>query len=86
MIYDIFRRFIQILDDDKCLLILDNRHGQLCILLEDVTTLNAAIENKRYKKQLHCDKLGETCLMAYDERKRMLSVCATDASKVRILR
>ena len=65
-----------------CLLILDNRHGQLYVFLEDITALNMAIERGRYKKQLHCDKLGQSRMMAYDERKRMLVVCGTDASKV----
>jgi hypothetical protein len=43
-----------------------------------------AIERGKYKKQLHCDKLGQAFVTAYDERKRMLAVCATDASKVSI--
>lgn len=79
-------RLIHILDDDKCLLILDNRHGQLFVFLEDITSLNMAIARGKCKKQLHRDKLGQTCMIAYDERKRILAVCGTDASKVGISR
>jgi hypothetical protein len=49
-----------------------------------MTALSMAIERGKYKKQLHCDKLGQAFVIAYDERKRMLAVCATDASKVSI--
>jgi hypothetical protein len=75
-------RFIQIIDGDMCLLILDNRRGKLYVFLEDITTLNMAIERGKYKKQLHRDKLGQTCVMAYDESKRMLAVCGTNARDV----
>ena len=77
-------RFIQIIDGDKCLLILDNRRGKLYVFLEDITTLNMAIERGKYKKLLHRDKLGQTCVMAYDESKRMLAVCGTNEREVSI--
>jgi hypothetical protein len=75
-------RFIQIIDGDMCLLISDNRRGKLYVFLEDITTLTMAIERGKYKKQLHRDKLGQTCVMAYDESKRMLAVCGTNAREV----
>jgi hypothetical protein len=75
-------RFIQIIDGDMCLLILDNRRGKLYVFLEDITTLNMALERGKYKKLLHRDKLGQTCVMAYDETKRMLAVCGTNAREV----
>jgi len=78
-------RFVQIINGDMCLLILDNRHGKLYVFLEDITTLNMAIERGKYKKLLHHDKLGQTCVMAYDESKRMLAVCGTNAREVSTL-
>lgn len=60
-----------------------NIAGEIPIFLERRGTIGGAIERHHMKKTLHCDKIGRDFLLAYDESKRMLVVCATE--KVRAL-
>ena len=47
------------------------------ILLERLSRIDGAIKNKAYAKFFHQDKIGQTCLFAFDESKRMLAVYAS---------
>jgi hypothetical protein len=47
------------------------------VLLERLSRIDNAIKNKAYAKFLHQDKIGRTCLFAFDESKRMLVVYAS---------
>jgi hypothetical protein len=47
------------------------------VLLERLSRIDAAIKNKAYAKFLHQDKIGRTCLFAFDESKRTLAVYAS---------
>jgi hypothetical protein len=47
------------------------------IYLDKLSHINAAIKNKLHAKVFHEDKIGQTCLFAFDESKRMLAVYAS---------
>ncbi len=77
--------FIQILEGNKCLLIIDDhtRHQErLLVFLEDLNDLDASVGRGRAKKTLFCDKIGHDVTIAYDERKRYLAICGTDLNRV----
>ncbi|TDL23180.1 hypothetical protein BD410DRAFT_721351 [Rickenella mellea] len=76
-------RNVCLLDDDKCLLIIDNGRGHLEIYLEVVTAMDRAIQRTACKKQLHKDKMGSNAIVAFDERKRMIAVCGCNAVHLR---
>jgi hypothetical protein len=65
-----FSRFVQLLDDERCLLVYRDHKGDLSIYLEPLTRLSSAIERASAKK-----KLRDQVLVAYDETKRMLTLC-----------
>ena len=44
------------------------------IFLDKLSRIDAAIEIKAYAKCFRQDKIGQTCLFAFDESKRMLAV------------
>ena len=45
------------------------------IFLDRLSGIDAAIKNKSYVKFFHGDKIGQSCLLAFDEAKRMLVLC-----------
>ena len=47
------------------------------IYLDKLSRIDAAIKNKARAKFFHRDKIGQTCLFAFDESKRMLAVYAS---------
>jgi hypothetical protein len=47
------------------------------VLLERLSRIDNAIKTKAYAKFLHQDKIGQTCLFAFDESKRTLAVYAS---------
>ena len=47
------------------------------IFLDKLSRIDAAIKNKAHAKFFHQDKIGQTCLFAFDESKRMLAVYAS---------
>ncbi len=61
----------------KCLLMVDDGRGIINIYLEQLSVLDNAIRQNRPRKVLHKDKLGENPVIAYDETKRMLLLCAS---------
>lgn len=67
----------QLLEKDKILLIVDDRRGDLAIYLESLAVIHGAVERHRPRKTLKRDKIGTDFLLAFDESKRMLSVCAS---------
>jgi hypothetical protein len=77
-------RHAQILDGGKLLLIIEDSEV-LCVYLDSPAALDHALSRGRSsaKRTLHRDKIGSDVILAYDEQKRMLSVCAS--SKVRVL-
>ena len=68
----------QLLQDERCLLAIQNANGEIKIFLERNDTVSQAIQRQISKKTLHTDKIGHDFLLTYDETKRMLAVCATE--------
>ncbi len=70
---------MHLLASGKCLLIVDDNlpEGNLNIYLEQLSMLDNAIQHNRHKKLLHKGKLGENLVIAFDEIKRMLLLCAS---------
>ncbi|KIJ09825.1 hypothetical protein PAXINDRAFT_102165 [Paxillus involutus ATCC 200175] len=66
----------QLLKDDKILLAVTDRQGDLYIYYESLTSIDGALSRRR-GKQMHAGKIGENFLLAFDESKRMLCVVAT---------
>ncbi|KAK0446846.1 hypothetical protein EV421DRAFT_1707226 [Armillaria borealis] len=71
--------YMHLLASGKCLLIVDDNRpgGNLNIYLEQLSVLDNAIQQNRPRKFLHKDKLGENFVIAFDEIKRMLLLCAS---------
>ncbi|KAF8840150.1 hypothetical protein BDN67DRAFT_904164 [Paxillus ammoniavirescens] len=66
----------QLLKDDKILLAVTDRQGNLYIYYESLASLDGAL-SRRHCKQMHAGKIGENFLLAFDESKRMLCIVAT---------
>ena len=64
-------------DEDRILLCLVDSQGNVIIFLNKLSGIDAAIKNKSFAKFLNQDKIGQTCLFAFDESKRMLVVYAS---------
>ena len=47
------------------------------IFLDKLNRIDATIRSKSHAKFFHQDKIGHTCLFAFDESKRMLAVYAS---------
>ncbi|KAK0202722.1 hypothetical protein DFS33DRAFT_1436579 [Desarmillaria ectypa] len=70
--------YMHLLASSKCLLVVDDNQlgGNLNIYLEYPSVLDNAIQQNHPKKTVHKDKLGENLVIAFDETKRMLLLCA----------
>ncbi|KAI0959615.1 hypothetical protein AcW1_004397 [Taiwanofungus camphoratus] len=77
---------IQLLSSGKCLLIVDDKRGSVKIMLESPTILNNTLSrsSSAAKKVLHREKIGNSCLFAFDEEKRMLAVLGTSKTEQRL--
>lgn len=64
------------LRNDRLLLIVVDRPGNLLIFLEPFAAIDCAVKRER-PRTLHRDKIGHDFLLAFDESKRMLAVCAS---------
>jgi hypothetical protein len=59
------------------LLCLVDSQGNVVILHGRLNRIDVAIQSRSYAKFFHQDKIGQTCLFAYDESKRMSAVYAS---------
>ncbi|KAF9220065.1 hypothetical protein BS17DRAFT_739840 [Gyrodon lividus] len=73
----------QLLEGEKILLAVTDRHGNLCIYYESLTSIDGAI-SRGTGKQMHGSKIGQNFLLAFDESKRMLCVVATSNLQLHI--
>jgi hypothetical protein len=71
-----FVSFHKLLENEKLLLILADSDNY-SIHLERLSSMDAAIQRNKPIKHLNRDRVGEDALFAYDEAKRMLTVCAS---------
>ena len=65
------------MEGDRILLGLVDSQGNVLIFSERLSRIDVAIRNRTYAKYFHQDKIGQTCLFAFDESKRMLAVYAS---------
>lgn len=74
-------RHAQLLENEKLLLILDENcgTGSILVYLDSLAVIENAIMRGRdgARKVLHREKIDKNVLIAYDETKRMLSICAS---------
>lgn len=71
-------RHLQLLQADRCLLVIDDVDGDFMVYLERIHDLSAAVAAGRNKKRVVKQKIGDQVLLAYDETKRMLAVCGAE--------
>jgi hypothetical protein len=62
--------------NERLLLVLADRE-KLSIYYERLSAMDGAIQRGKAIKTLNRDRMGEDALFAYDEAKRMLTVCAS---------
>ncbi|KAI6101018.1 hypothetical protein EDD16DRAFT_1495813, partial [Pisolithus croceorrhizus] len=67
----------QLLEDEKLLLIVTDRIGNLMVYLDHLTAIEAAITRGR-GETLNREKIGQDFVLAFDESKRMLSIASSD--------
>jgi hypothetical protein len=67
-------RYAHLLEGGRILLGLIDSHGNIEIYVESLSRIDAAIQKRSFSRQFRRDKIGETCLFALDESKRMLAV------------
>lgn len=72
----VFFSFQKLLESEKLLLVLADRDKN-SIYLEHLSAMDAVIQRGKAIKTLNRDKVGDDVLFAYDETKRMLTVCAS---------
>ena len=72
----LFFSFQKLLENEKLLLVLADweRHY---IYLNHLSAMDTVIQQGKAIKTLHRDKVGDDVLFAYDEAKRMLTMCAS---------
>ncbi|KAF5388164.1 hypothetical protein D9615_000204 [Tricholomella constricta] len=63
--------------ENRILVIVDDRREGLSVYLEALDTIGAAVHHGRPRRRLRHDKIGKDILVAFDETKRMLSLCAS---------
>jgi hypothetical protein len=56
---------------------LEDPQGYVMIFLDKLSHIDTAIKSKSFAKVFHRDKIGQKCLFAFDESKRMLAVYAS---------
>ena len=69
-------RHLQLLENDKVLLIVDDNSGGILLYLDSQQSISAAVFRSPWKT-LHRSKVGEACIFSYDEARRTLVVCET---------
>ena len=69
-------RYAHILEDDRIILCLVDSQGNILIFIDRLSRIDAAIQSQSYAKFINQDKIGQPCLFAYDESKRMLAIYA----------
>ena len=79
-------RHLQLLENEKILLIVDDQSGNILVYLDSQQTIGHAV-SRAPRKNLHQSKIGKACIFAFDEARRMLAICETtkvelDFSKV----
>jgi len=69
-------RHLQLLENDKLLLIVDDHSGGMLVYLDSQQSINTAV-SRPPRKNLHRSKIGEVCIFTFDESRQTLAVCET---------
>ena len=69
-------RHLQLLENDKLLLIVDDHNGGILVYLDSQQNIHTAVQHPP-RKSLHRSKIGEACVFAFDEARRTLAICET---------
>jgi len=77
--YLTYSRHLQLLENDKLLLIIDDHGDSILVYLNSQQSISAAV-SRSPQKSLHKSKIGEACIFTFDEVRRTLAVC--EATKV----
>ncbi|KAF8491332.1 hypothetical protein F5888DRAFT_1057818 [Russula emetica] len=77
-------KYAHLLEGDRILVGLVDFQGNVMIFLDKLSRIDAAIKSKSPAKFFHQDKIGQTCLFAFDESKRMLAVYASARMQLHI--
>lgn len=51
---------------------------EIRIYLDRIDVIENAVLHDKWKKKLHRSKIGNDFILAFDETKRMLAICAMD--------
>ena len=74
--YLTYFRHLQLLENDKILLIVDDHSGNILVYLDSQQTISMAV-SRPPRKNLHRSKIGEACIFTFDEARRTLGICET---------
>ncbi|KAH8977868.1 hypothetical protein EDB86DRAFT_3091364 [Lactarius hatsudake] len=77
-------KYAHLLEGDRILLGLVDAQGNVMILLDRLSRIDATILSRSYAKFFYQDKIGQTCLIAFDESKRMLAIYASARMQLHI--
>jgi hypothetical protein len=69
-------RHLQLLENEKILLIVDDHSGGILVYLDSQQNIHTAVQHPP-RKSLHRSKIGDDCIFAFDEARRTLAVCET---------
>jgi len=72
-------KYAHLLEGDRILLCLvdSNPNGKITILIDCLSHMDDTIQSRSYARCFHKDKIGETCLVSFDESRRLLVVYAS---------
>ncbi|KAH9023379.1 hypothetical protein EDB85DRAFT_2277891 [Lactarius pseudohatsudake] len=76
-------KYAHLLEGDRILLGLVDSQGNVMIVLDGLSRIDATIKSRSYAMFFHQDKIGQTCLIAF-ESKRMLAVYASARMELHI--
>ncbi|KAI9450269.1 hypothetical protein BJY52DRAFT_196728 [Lactarius psammicola] len=77
-------KYAHLLEGGRILVGLVDPQGNIVIYIESLSRVNAAIQKQSFARLFHRDKIGETCLFALDESKRMLAVYSSARMQLHI--
>ncbi|KAI0247518.1 hypothetical protein BJV78DRAFT_1380231 [Lactifluus subvellereus] len=77
-------KYAHLLEGDRILMCLVDSHGNVMVILEPLSRIDNAIQSRSFAKFFYQDKIGQSCLFAVDESKRMLAVYASTRMQLQI--
>ncbi|KAI0250862.1 hypothetical protein BJV78DRAFT_1127282, partial [Lactifluus subvellereus] len=77
-------KYAHLLEGDRILMCLVDSHRNVMIVLERLSRIDNAIQSRSFAKFFYQDKIGQSCLFAVDESKRMLAVYSSIRSTMMV--